>query len=242
MRVGSLTDIGKIRTSNEDSLGIDLERGIFIVADGMGGHQAGEVASHRAVESIMEALGERDLVEPVTDALRQAVTYANSRIELAAQQDRNLKGMGTTVVTAIVMDKHKRFAIAHVGDSRAYLIRKARIQQLTEDHSMVAELVRTGIISPEAAAKHPYRSAISRSLGQCKNVEVDIIEGDWLEEDRLLLCTDGLTRFVDNTELIECILRIEDPQLACKQLVDLALERGGHDNITVILIVHTARD
>jgi protein phosphatase len=234
VRVGSLSDVGKVRSSNEDSLGLDPERGIFIVADGMGGHQAGEVASAQAVESLLESLRGRHPDEPVAEAIVRSVTDANSQISAAAAQDKNLKGMGTTVVMAIV--EGDRFTIAHVGDSRAYLVRDGMLRQLTEDHSMVAELVKAGVITPEAAETHPYRSAISRSLGQFKEVETDTSEHEFLSGDCVLLCTDGLTRFVSAEDILEQILAYDDPQEASQALIDVANDNGGRDNITVILI------
>lgn len=237
MRVGSLTDVGKVRTSNEDALGMDLERGIFVVADGMGGHQAGEVASQQAVDAMLESLREADPSEPPAEALVRSVTNANTEIAAAAQKDRNLKGMGTTVVAAVVHGDH--FTIAHVGDSRAYLVRDNQILQLTEDHSMVAELVKAGVITPEAAETHPYRSAISRSLGQFKDVETDTSVHEFLPGDRILLCTDGLTRFAKPEDILERILAFDDPQEAAQGLIDLANDRGGRDNITAILISNT---
>ena len=237
MRIGSLTDVGKVRSSNEDAYGVDLDHGVFIVADGMGGHQAGEVASQQAVESVLESLRNREPDESAADAMRRAVADANTQIAAAAQKDRNLKGMGTTVVGAIV--EPNRFTVAHVGDSRAYLVRDSAIKQLTEDHSMVAELVKAGVITPEAAETHPYRSAISRSLGQFKEVETDTIEMEFASGDLLLLCTDGLTRFAKAEEILERILANDDPQDAAQALIDLANERGGRDNITAILIANS---
>jgi len=236
VRVGSLSDVGKVRSSNEDALGLDRDRGIFIVADGMGGHQAGEVASQQAVDSLLGSLRARQPEEGAAEAMVRAITSANSEIAAAAQADKNLKGMGTTVVAAIV--EGDRFTIAHVGDSRAYLVRDGGIRQLTEDHSMVAELVKAGVITPEAAETHPYRSAISRSLGQFKEVETDTSVHDFLPGDRVLLCTDGLTRFVKAEEILERIEAHEDPQDASQALIDIANERGGRDNITVILIAN----
>lgn len=236
VRYGSLTDVGKVRTSNEDALGVDTHRGIFVVADGMGGHQAGEVASQRAVETILEVLRDWDPAQPADEALVRATTEANSQILVAAQADHNLKGMGTTMVAAIVGET--TFTVAHVGDSRAYVVRDGEIIQLTDDHSMVAELVKTGVITPEAAETHPYRSAISRSLGTYKTIETDTSKHPWHAGDRLLLCTDGLTRFVKPEEILDGILTDDDPDAACRRLVDMALDRGGRDNITVIIINH----
>ncbi len=236
MRVGSLSDVGKVRSSNEDALGLDHDRGIFIVADGMGGHQAGEVASQQAVDSMLDSLRLRDAADLAAEAMVRSVTQANAEISAAAAQDKNLKGMGTTVVAAIV--EGDRFTVAHVGDSRAYLVREGAIKQLTEDHSMVAELVKAGVITPEAAETHPYRSAISRSLGQFKEVETDTSEHDFLPGDRILLCSDGLTRFVKPEEILERILAHDDPQEASQALIDAANDRGGRDNITVILIAN----
>lgn len=236
MRVGSLTDVGKVRPNNEDAHGLASERGVFVVADGMGGHQAGEVASQQAVDVILEMLRDWDGTLPADEALVSAVSEANAQIEAASRMDRDLKGMGTTVVAAIV--QADSFTVAHVGDSRAYLLRDGELRCLTEDHSMVLELVRAGVITQEQAATHPYRSAISRSLGQFREVETDTHTEPWLPGDHLLLCTDGLTRFVPEPEIRDAILRHPDPQDGCRELVDLALAQGGRDNVTVILISH----
>ncbi len=236
MRVGSLTDVGKVRPNNEDALGVSSERGVFVVADGMGGHQAGEVASQRAVDVILEMLRDRDQGSPADEALVQAVNEANAQIEAAGRADRALKGMGTTVVAAIVQPGS--FTVAHVGDSRAYLLREGELQALTEDHSMVLELVRAGVITQEQAATHPYRSAISRSLGQFREVQADVQTEDWRSGDYLLLCSDGLTRFVEEPAIRDIILRVEEPQAACEALVEAALANGGRDNVTVVLVSH----
>ena len=236
MRVGSLTDVGKVRPNNEDAMGVSSDRGVFVVADGMGGHQAGEVASQRAVDVILEMLRDWDQGIPAEDALVQAVNEANAQIEAASRADQALKGMGTTVVAALVQPDS--FTVAHVGDSRAYLLHEGELRALTEDHSMVLELVRAGVITQEQAATHPYRSAISRSLGQFREVQADVQTEDWRSGDYLLLCSDGLTRFVEEPAIREIILRLEEPQAACAALVEAALANGGRDNVTVVLVSH----
>lgn len=235
MRVGGRTDIGKVRKTNEDAMGFDLGRGVFVVADGMGGHAAGEVASRMAVETIMAGLEDRQTDQDAADAMFAAVVAANQRISTSAGLDPALRGMGTTVVAALI--EEDRCAIGHVGDSRVYLVREGRIIQLTEDHSMVQELVKRGAIPAEAAETHPLRNTILRSLGQHPSIEVDILTLDWRPEDRLVLCTDGLTRFARPEEILAAAVQDEEPETICNRLVDLALERGGRDNITLILVV-----
>ncbi|MEB3298405.1 MAG: Stp1/IreP family PP2C-type Ser/Thr phosphatase [Candidatus Sericytochromatia bacterium] len=234
MRVGGRTDIGKVRKTNEDAMGYDLERGIFVVADGMGGHAAGEVASRMAVDTILADIEDRPAGLEPADAMFQAIVEANRRISTSAGLDPALKGMGTTVVAALIVDG--RCAIGHVGDSRVYLVRQERIIQLTEDHSMVQELVKRGAIPAEAAETHPLRNTILRSLGQNPSVEVDILTLDWEEQDCLILCTDGLTRFARPEEILEATRSETEPDKICSQLVDLALDRGGRDNITLVVV------
>lgn len=240
MKAGCASDIGRQREANEDRCFFDANRGLFIVADGVGGHRAGETASEIAVKTVSRSLfpaGGAAVYErgggSVSDAIRRSIGEANEAIYTAASQNPELHGMGTTIVVALQSDSGLH--IAHVGDSRAYLIRDDLIRQLTEDHSYVAELVRAGRITPEEARRHHLRNVITRCVGTEPQVEVDIQEVRLLSGDYIVLCTDGLSEFVSDGLIKDVVLDAEEPAKACKQLVDLANELGGTDNITVIV-------
>lgn len=237
MRVGSLTDIGKVREINQDSYAVDEGQGLFIVADGMGGHAAGEKASQTAVQIITERLGGTvgaSTNGQLLDALQTAIQDANREIINASMEDSSMRGMGTTAT--VLVTKGNQLYVGHVGDSRAYLIRNRRIDQITEDHSIVAQLVRARAITPQEAARHPYRNVITRCLGMQVEVEADTQQRELKPGDRLLICSDGLSGLVSDDEMLQMVLSSDDPQKTCQDLVNLALERGGSDNITVVLI------
>lgn len=242
-----LTDVGRKRNHNEDSFLIDDALQLYVVADGMGGHAGGGTASRIAVETIDKELRRaresrdnpfvtipnlQDALLP--DALRSAVEKACLAIFTTAQEDPRLAGMGTTVISLVVRDNHAFFA--HVGDSRAYLIRGPLIQQISEDHSLVNEQIKAGMITPEEAKHSRYKNIITRSVGFEEEVQVDVMGLVVEPEDVFLLCSDGLANMVEDQELQEVVLtapRFEDiPQ----RLIDLANERGGDDNITVIVV------
>jgi serine/threonine protein phosphatase PrpC len=241
------SDRGKVRSINEDAYGFlepsgereRNERGaIFIVADGMGGHRGGEIASKLAVESIIDHYYSSKERDPI-GALREAFSHANSRIKEKSLSDVTLFGMGTTC-TAISILRDKAF-LGHVGDSRAYILRGGRLDRLTEDHSLVGEMVRSGMISDKDARNHPKRNVITRSLGTHDTIVPDIPSSPYELEDGdvLLLCSDGLTSLVSDEELRE-ILRSCPPREATKALVNLANAQGGKDNITTQVIkVHS---
>ena len=233
LSVGAKTDTGMLRSNNEDSLLVDSERRLYIVADGMGGHQAGEVASHLAVEVIQSSLESRSYPLTGTD-LKEAIEWANARVLEESLKDPDKHGMGTTaVVLVITNDDH--VLLGHVGDSRAYALTSRGLKQLTEDHSVVFQLVKEGKITEAEARFHPGRGALLRSLGVHQDVEVDIMEST-LAFESLLLCTDGLTEMLTD-EQIERILRdTPDPQKACETLVRHANDAGGRDNVTVIVV------
>jgi serine/threonine protein phosphatase PrpC len=237
------TDVGMKRSNNQDSMGFQDpaderewgEKGsLSIVADGMGGHVGGEIASGLAVETILqEYLGrEGQDVEP---ALVSAVENANSRIFQKAQENPDLRGMGTTCTAMVLKDQLAYFA--HVGDSRAYLIRDGEITQVTRDHSLVNQLIDRGDITPEEAESHPEKNVITRSLGIKPNVDVDTMNSplEVREGDLFLLCSDGLSGLVRDEEMLEAVTTY-DPDEAAKLLIDLANERGGPDNITVQIV------
>ncbi len=225
---GSRTDIGCVREQNEDSLVVAPP--LYVVCDGMGGHAAGEIASEIAVEVISE----RAPSKPDAEALGQAVQEANLAIMTAAEGDRGHEGMGTTCTAAML--ENERLVIAQVGDSRAYLLNQGNLQQITRDHSLVADLVEAGQITTEEARAHPQRSIITRALGSDPTLEPDIFEINVEAGDRLLLCSDGLTSMVNDSEIESVLRETSDPQLAAIQLVNAAIAAGGHDNITVIVV------
>jgi protein phosphatase len=241
-----LTDVGRKRSHNEDSYLIDEELQLFVVADGMGGHAGGGTASRIAVETIDKELrsvrtsptspfkAETSLQDsPLPDFLRAAVEKACFEIYRAAQEDPRLAGMGTTVISLCVQHEHALFA--HVGDSRAYLIRGDLIQQISEDHSLVNEQIKAGMITPDEARHSRYKNIITRSVGFEEEVQVDVM-GIMLEaNDAFVLCSDGLANLVEDKEIREVIGSVELKD-APKKLIDLANERGGDDNITVIVV------
>ncbi len=226
-QVASLTDTGRRRRHNEDAY--VCEPPLFAVADGMGGAQAGELASNLAAAALRDE-GSRGGGEERVDELIQE---ANRRVYERQTQDSSATGMGTTMTVALVEDGH--VAIGHVGDSRAYLIRDRRLEQLTEDHSLVAELVRSGKLSPEEAEGHPQRSVITRALGTDPDVDVDTFSVETKPGDLFLLCSDGLTAMVDDETILREVERNrEDLTAASKALVKAANRGGGDDNITVV--------
>ena len=227
------TDTGKVRPANEDAYLVGDS--VFAVADGMGGHLAGEVASATALEPIRELDGKvyADASEAVK-ALTEAVVAANDRVSRMAADEPSYRGMGTTLTATMV--EGRRLHIAHVGDSRAYLLREGAFSQLTDDHTLVQHLVDEGQITQEEAANHPQRSIITRAIGVSTEVEVDSMTLDLEPGDQVLLCSDGLTGVVDDRRIAEELLAEGDGQDALRRLTDLANDAGGPDNITVILL------
>ena len=224
----SATDTGRMRAGNEDAY--VAEDDLFAVADGMGGHAGGEVASHVALDAMKSSIG--------TDSLVESVQAANRAILDRANREPALRGMGTTVCAlALVEDEGiQRVEIVNVGDSRAYLFRDGELQQITEDHNYVAELEREGRITSEEARIHPQRNIITRVLGNDPDVEVDSFPIDPFRGDRFVLCSDGLFGEVEDDEIADILRSHHEPQPAVDALVQLANERGGRDNITVVLV------
>ncbi|MDP9347010.1 MAG: Stp1/IreP family PP2C-type Ser/Thr phosphatase, partial [Actinomycetota bacterium] len=223
------TDTGRQRKGNEDAY--FARSPLFVVADGMGGAQAGEVASGTAVEVFQDGLP--DGSEPVESRLRALVLQANARINALAQSDDALAGMGTTVTAAYVGEGE--LAIAHVGDSRMYRLRDGSLERLTDDHTLVEELVRQGKLTPEEADHHPQRSIITRALGPEPGVEPDSFTWPGRDGDVYLICSDGLTGMVPETRVAEILTAAASLPAAGRALVDAANEAGGRDNITVVL-------
>lgn len=229
MRSIALTDTGRRRRHNEDAYVCDPP--LFAIADGMGGAQAGEIASHLAATSVQHA--ERD-GSPDEDRVEQLIQDANRSVYERARADESTSGMGTTMTIALVDGDLVR--IGHVGDSRAYLVRDHALEQLTEDHSLVGELVRSGRLSPEEAEDHPHRSVITRVLGTDPEVDVDSFSVGARPGDLFMLCSDGLTSMVDDGRILELLEQhADDVKAAAQALVDEANANGGEDNITVIL-------
>lgn len=225
---GGLTDAGLTRSANED--GLLIEPPLYAVADGMGGHRAGEIASRVALRALMRN------APRVADskALARAVRAANRAVMEAAEQSRTRAGMGTTLTAALV--DGTRVAIAHVGDSRAYLLHDGVLERLTEDHSLVGDLLRGGMLTEEEARLHPQRSVITRALGSDPGMVADVLDLDGEPGDRLLLCTDGLTGMLNDDYISEILQAESDPDAAARTLVDAANRAGGYDNITVAVV------
>jgi serine/threonine protein phosphatase PrpC len=226
--VGQHTDKGRIREVNEDDLLVDAEMSLYAVADGMGGHRAGEVASRTALETLRAAVASGK-------AIRDAISDANEAVMERAAGDEGLYGMGTTV-TAGTLAAGGTFLVGHVGDSRAYIARDGELRQITEDHSLVEEMVRNGQLTPQQAEAHPQRSIITRALGMEPDVEIDLYPVELHEGDRLLLCSDGLTTMVRSEAIATILDQEDDPQRTADELVEAANAAGGEDNITVLVV------
>lgn len=224
---GSRTDIGCVREHNEDSLVVAPP--LYAVADGMGGHAAGEVASEIAVHTLA------DLAPQTADtaALAQAVVSCNYAV-INAARSKGRAGMGTTLTAAVLSGE--RLAIAQVGDSRVYLLHQGKMQQLTRDHSLMAEMIEAGELTEEEARFHPQRSVITRALGSDPDMEPDLYELNVSAGDRLLLCSDGLSTMIDDAQISQILQRTRDPQRCANILVNEAIAAGGHDNITVVVV------
>lgn len=235
MHVNSLTNIGLVRKANEDKYLADKNRGLFIVADGMGGHEAGEIASSLAIKTLDSYLTNEVIVNEKGKSLWKAIRKANELIYQKAKLNNNCTGMGTTITAALFLDNI--LYIAHIGDSRAYLIRDNSIILLTKDHSLVGELLRQGELTESEASRHPHRNILTRALGTEPEVEIDLSEIDTKPGDLLLLCTDGLYNLVKDEEILQEVLNNgNDLKISVNQLVKTALDRGGMDNITVVLV------
>ena len=224
---GSRTDIGCLRDHNEDSLVVTPP--LFAVADGMGGHAAGEVASEIAVRVLSELAPEH----PDGEALGRAIEEANRAVIQAAREGRGRQGMGTTMTAAML--EGERLVIAQVGDSCAYLLHQGKLQQLTRDHSLMADMIEAGQLTPEEARTHPQRSVITRALGSDAHLHPDIYEINVETGDRLLICSDGLSGMIFDDQIENTLRRVQDPQRCASQLVNEAIAAGGHDNVTVIV-------
>lgn len=240
------TDVGRRRLSNEDAFGIDVETGVFVVADGMGGHAAGEVASREAVDTVLSMMrkdlptfleierGRRDKetlrrAQRAVEAAMQAATYM---VYALAETEPEQRGMGTTLTTLLVAGGVA--VTGQVGDSRIYRVRGGEVARLTEDHTLVAWQVKQGILSPQEAEKSPHRNVITRAVGSRDYVQVDTQVSEVVAGDRFLLCSDGLHGYLDDREIAAMLAK--PPERAVAELIALANARGGRDNITAIVV------
>lgn len=233
-RVGAGTSVGNVRDHNEDSFCVNRKARLYIVADGMGGHAAGEIASNQLKDYVEEYLLREDRPDSVTECLVQGVQKANHEIYQMGMEDPKKRGMGTTA-TVLSMDGD-RYIIAHVGDSRCYLLRDGELFQLTRDHSRVYQLYESGLITKEEMEDHPMSNVITRSIGNHATVDPDIYEGDLATGDRFMLCSDGLTGEVPEKEIERILIEFRSPQGAVDHLIERALEEGGKDNITCLVL------
>jgi serine/threonine protein phosphatase PrpC len=228
------TNVGQVRSNNEDRYLARDDAGLWVVADGMGGHRGGEIASQIACEEIAQHF-DNQTIEGLVDAIESA----NTAVYRVGADDPDLAGMGTTVVVLAVVDQGEQdvLAVANVGDSRAYrLDARGELEQLTEDHSLVADMVREGSISAEEAASHPQRNILTRVLGVYEDVPVDVLTVTPHRGDRFLLCSDGLFNEMPEDRIASVLRRLANPEEAVDELVRLALEAGGRDNVTVVLV------
>ncbi|MBC8590459.1 Stp1/IreP family PP2C-type Ser/Thr phosphatase [Wansuia hejianensis] len=240
MEIAALTDVGLARENNQDSFfaSANSEFPLFIIADGMGGHKAGEKASSMAVDIIKNKFSlmirEFDVKKDINLLIKSSIKKANEKIYLKSLERLEYQGMGTTITLAYILDNY--IYIGNVGDSRAYYISKDEILQITEDHSLVNELVKNGSITNEEAKTHPQKNVITRAVGTSNNVKIDTYKYKYEMGDFLLLCSDGLTNMVDEMEILNIINGSNSLVDACQRLISMAKNNGGFDNITVVAI------
>lgn len=247
----AISDVGRKRSANEDSYYADDGLKLFVVADGMGGHAAGEVASKIAVDAIHDFIqfttNDKDITWPYEfdetlsmggNRLKTAIQTAHAKVLETTGNKKELQGMATTVVSILVEDGKAQ--VAHVGDSRAYLVREGKLIQLTSDHSWVNEQLRSGAITSAQARNHPYRNIVTRALGGPNPVDVDVSEEEMKEGDVVLLCSDGLNTMITDDDILAIISENSaDVEKACQELIDRANLNGGEDNVTAILVKYT---
>lgn len=232
------TDIGRLRSSNEDNFSIDRELGLFIVADGMGGHAAGEVASEIAVktvcESLLPALKQNLLHQDLLSGLKEAINQANQAVTSAAKENSAWQGMGTTLTVLLLQDGQA--LLGHVGDSRMYRWRTEHLEQLSEDHTLVAEQLRQGRISSGEAGRSGLGHILLQAIGVSEPLDICLQQFPLAAGDLFLLCSDGLTDMLNTADIAQLLRDNPDPEQCCPALIDQALKAGGKDNLTVILI------
>ena len=231
MQAACRTHIGKVRRSNQDALIESVPDGLWGVADGMGGHNGGETASAGARDGVLELLAGK---KPEQSALRTAIGAVNRRLYLRQLEDESLSGMGTTLT--LLWFSGDAVHIGHVGDSRAYRLRDGKLAQITDDHSVVAELVRSGVLTPEQAASHPMRNVITRAVGTEEGVEIDLLCEERRAGDVWLVCSDGLYGMVGDDAITGALTSLPIDQ-AADRLLAAALEAGGRDNISLVILL-----
>ncbi len=237
MKTFSITDIGQRRDMNQDYVYTSEKPvgnlpNLFIVADGMGGHNAGDYASKYTVETIVDVISKSEQTEPVA-IMEEAIQTANRMLIDRANENESMKGMGTTVVVLTILDAH--LYVANVGDSRLYIVNQT-IQQITKDHSLVEEMVRMGEMDKEVAKGHPDKNIITRAIGALPEVSIDFFEIEIEEGDHILMCSDGLTNMIEDNDIRSIIMGQRDIAEQAEKLVETANRNGGKDNITVIVI------
>lgn len=236
MEIFAKTHIGMVRKNNEDFFAYDEDLNFFVVADGIGGHNAGEVASELACSIILENFRRhyKTYSHKLPLLLSKSIDKANKAVYMKSLENENFKGMGTTITLGILSEGI--VYIAHVGDSRMYLIRGSEIKQVTVDHTLVNKLLDNGSISQEEAKNHPNKNIITKAVGYDEKLVIDIFELETIDEDTLLLCSDGLTDAVSDDEILKIVNANSNYDLVCENLISKANESGGPDNITVMLI------
>jgi protein phosphatase len=251
LEVAGRSDIGCVRANNEDNFGYDTRYGVYVVCDGMGGQAAGEVASKIAVDAVLnyfrdqakketseQPVASPDGPTPLAKSIATAISNANRAIHEAAAKNTSRSGMGSTVAVVSIDGDH--FAVGHVGDTRIYLVRDQRIEQLTNDHSLVAEHVRRGLMTKEQADRSEVQNILLQALGS-DDVEPDLGDFTATDKDILLLATDGLTRHVEESKILDLLQSSPNPKAACDALIEAARGGGGQDNITCLLLAFTDR-
>lgn len=249
---GACTDVGRVRENNEDSFRVASEIGVFVLSDGMGGQSSGEIASRLATDTFIAHCYESrtnpslplvgKFLEGVSEAgnrLASAVRLANSVVYGASNEDAIQCGMGATLVAVMISDE--RVSIAHAGDSRVYRLRNGDLERLTTDHSFIEEQVRRGLMTQQEASASTLQNVLMRAVGIDAEIEVEVNEELFAEDDVLLLCSDGLTKELSDTQIASVLTDAEDPEMVAQLLVDLANRAGGSDNITVIVVRHSPR-
>lgn len=227
-----ISEIGLIRKNNEDSFLIDNDRGLFIVCDGMGGHNGGEVASGMTVEIVAHDVHYEN-IEQALQALKAAIEKANYQIWLKGQTEQALFNMGTTIIAAAVIGK--QMIVCNVGDSSLFIIRSNEINKITRDHTLAESMLYDGLLKPEEMRNNSYNHILTRAVGVEDNVEMDFFTCDLQSGDYILLCSDGLTDSLNQSDILQAIMA-DNIEQSAEQLVQKALERGGHDNITTVLV------
>lgn len=233
----SVTDVGKKRQINQDCISISVKPvgnlpNLFLLADGMGGHKAGDYASRFAIDTVKKEVNVSPQTNPV-HIFAEAIEYANAHLYEKSQSDKNFSGMGTTLIAATCIEN--KLSVANIGDSRLYLIRQNKMVQVTKDHSYVAELVQQGGIGREEAKNHPKKNYITRAVGAFEKANADYFYVETKPGDVILICSDGLTNMLSDEEILSMIYQEEDLEFTCNKLVQAANEKGGFDNISVIL-------